>query len=82
MKYIVEVTLRPGAKNKLVDAFELRGPNRNPGVKFLGAWVGRQAEVLFILVESESEEHLDSAAQSWGDFGERRVIPVIDIDAY
>src|SRR6266550_5458735 len=53
MKFMVEFSVKPGDKNKAAQAFEQRGPNRNPGVAFRGAWIGQNADVVFALVESD-----------------------------
>jgi len=82
MKFMVEFQLQPGAKNQAVEVFEQRGPNRNPGVKFLGAWLGNQSHVAFVLVEGEDEAHVTKAAESWSAFGEARIHSVIDIQEY
>ena len=82
MKFFVEFELKPGNKEKLVEAFELRGPNRNPGVTFLGAWIGKNEEVIFVLAESPNDELLAKAAQSWGQYGDYQITPVIALDEY
>lgn len=82
MQYMVKFQLQPGTKNKAVELFELRGPNRNSGVKFLGAWIGKDAEVVFALVETDSEQHLAAAGDAWRPFGEFEVFPVIDVERY
>ncbi|MDZ4782343.1 MAG: DUF3303 family protein [Planctomycetia bacterium] len=82
MKYMVQFKLRPGVKNQVIDSFELRGPNRNPGVKFLGAWIGNEVEVVFALLEASDDRHLAAAGASWGQFGEFEVFPVTDVEQY
>ena len=82
MKFIVELRLQPGMRNKAVEAFEQRGPNRNPGATFKGAWVGKQSDVAFVLVESEDEAHVAKAAQSWAAFGQTQIHSVTDIEQY
>lgn len=82
MKYMVQFRLQPGVKNAVVEYFELRGPNRHPGVKFLGAWIGKEADVVFALVEGDNQEHLEAAGESWGQFGEVEVYPVTDVEQY
>ena len=82
MKFMVEFSVHPGNKNKAVQAFEQRGPNRNPGVTFRGAWIGKNADVVFALVESDDESLVTSAAKSWTELGDSRVTPVIDVEQF
>ncbi len=82
MKFMVEFQVKPGGKNKVVEAFETRGPNRNPGVTFQGAWIGTNTDVVFALVESESEALVAKAGQSWGEFGAYHIHPVIDVQQF
>ena len=82
MKFMVEFSIRPGNKNKAAQAFEQRGPNRDPGVTFHGAWVGKHADVVFALVESADESLVTSAAKSWTELGDFRVTPVIDVEQF
>ncbi len=76
---MVEIQLQAGNKNKAFEAFEQRGPNRTDGVTFRGAWVGKESEVVFVLVECADEKNLATASQTWSEFGTFRVHPVIDI---
>jgi hypothetical protein len=80
MKFMVEFRFKPGGKNDVLDAFELRGPNHNPGVTFRGAWIGSRSEVAFVLVESSDESLIEKASQSWADHGEYRITPVVDVE--
>jgi hypothetical protein len=80
MKFMVEFRFKPGGKDEILEAFELRGPNRNPGVTFRGAWVGSQADLAFALVESAHQSLVEKAAQSWDEHGEYRITPVIDVE--
>ena len=82
MKFMIEFAVRPGNKNKAVQAFEQRGPNHNPGVTFHGAWVGKQADVIFALVESAEQSLVDSAAKTWSETGNFRITPVIDLEQF
>src|SRR3954468_19967649 len=52
MKFFVEFQLKPGNKEKVLELFELQGPNRKPGVTFKGAWIGKNEEVIYVLAES------------------------------
>jgi hypothetical protein len=79
---MVEFRLKPGSKSKAVEYFESRGPNRNPGVTFRGAWIGKDSDVAFVLVESEEESLVTSAGQSWGEFGTHQATAVLDIQEY
>jgi len=82
MKFFVQLKLKPGTKEKVLEAFELRGPNRNPGVTLLGAWIGKNDDVIFVLVESTDEAHLLDAAKSWSAFGDYKITPVMAYDEY
>ena len=82
MKFIVEFRLKPGSKNKALEIFETRGPNRTPGVSFRQAWVGTKADLVFVLAESESESLVTNAAQSWREHGDYQIHPVIDIEQF
>ena len=82
MKFMVEFRLKPGAKNKAVETFEQRGPNRNPGVTFLGAWFGNHSDVAFVLVDGEDEAHVAKVAESWAAFGNAQIHSVNDIQQY
>lgn len=82
MQYMVQVSLKPGVKNQVVDVFEVNGPNRNPHVRFLKAWLGARTDVAFVLVSSEQESHVTDACCAWSELGETTVFPVIDIEAY
>ena len=39
-----------------MEVFELRGPNRNPGVIFEQAWVDTRSHIVFVIAESGDEE--------------------------
>ena len=82
MKFFVQFKLKPGNKQKVLELFELRGPNRNPSVTLKGAWIGKKEEVIYVLAESEDETILENAAQEWGQFGEYQITPVIDLEQY
>ncbi len=80
--FMVEVHLQPDSKNLAFELFEQRGPNRNPGVKFHAAWMGAQADIAFVLLESPAEADVAAAAKAWKELGEITFYPVIDIDQY
>jgi Protein of unknown function (DUF3303) len=80
MKFLVELRFKPGGKDKAFETFELRGPNRHPGVTFRGAWVATQSEVAYALVESEDEAQVAKAAQSWVEQGDYRITQVHDVE--
>jgi len=82
MKFMVEFSIAPGNKNKAVQAFEQRGPNRNPGVTFHGAWIGKGSDAVFVLVESADESLVTSAAKSWTEFDGFRITQVIDVEQF
>jgi hypothetical protein len=82
MKFMVELTLKPGSKNKVFEAFEQRGPGRIPGVTFHGAWVGTRSDVVFALLESGEESLVAGAAQNWNQHGESKITPVVDVEQF
>ena len=82
MKFMVEFEFKPGSKNKAVEFFEMRGPNRNPGVTFRGAWIGTDADTVFVLVESADETQVTKASQSWTELGVARITRVIDVEQF
>ncbi len=82
MKFMVEFRLKPGSQRQIVEAFELRGPNRNPGVSFRGAWVGTRSDVIFALGESTDEALIVQACQSWDEEGAYTIYPVVDIEQF
>jgi hypothetical protein len=82
MKYMVEFHIKPGNKNRAWEAFEQRGPSRNPGVTFRGAWIGNREDVIFVLAESTEEALVTQAAKSWSESGDFRLTEVIDIEQY
>ncbi len=82
MTFMLEVTLKPGSRNKAIELFEQRGPNRNPGVTFEGGWIGAHSDVLFVLVESADESLVAGAARSWSEVGEFRITQVIDFEQF
>jgi hypothetical protein len=79
---MVEFRLKPDSRNKAVEAFEMRGPNRNPGVTFEGAWIGHHSDVAFVLVKSEDEAHVARVAELWSEFGQPQIHQVIDVQQY
>jgi Domain of unknown function (DUF3303) len=82
MKFMVEFRLKPGSKNKAAEAFERRGPNRNPDVTFRQAWVATSSDVVFVLVEGSDEAHVAAAAQSWSEHGQSQLHRVIDVEQF
>jgi len=82
MKFMVEFSVKAGNKNKAVQAFEQRGPSRSPGVAFHSAWIGKNSDVVFALVESADEALVTSAARSWSETGKFRITPVIDVEQF
>jgi hypothetical protein len=81
---MVEFRLFPNSKFKALDVFELRGPNRNPGVTFRGAWVGvgEETDTVFALVESADRAAVDQSAISWQKFGSYSITPVVDVEQF
>jgi uncharacterized protein DUF3303 len=82
MKFMIEFHVPPGDKRKAVEAFEQRGPNRNPGVTFCGAWIAAHSDVVFALAESGDESLVTDAAHSWSQSGKFRIIQVIDVEQF
>jgi hypothetical protein len=82
INFMVDVRLKPGSKNRAVDTFEQRGPNRDPTVKFHAAWMGANTDIAFVLIESQAETDVASAAENWNALGEIKIHPVIDIEQY
>jgi uncharacterized protein DUF3303 len=82
MKFMIEFQVQPGNKNRAIEAFEQRGPNRSPGVVFHSAWIGKDSDVVFALVESADESLVTSAAKSWTETGNFRITPVIDLEQF
>ncbi len=82
MKYLVQFQFDEGQKDKAYAFFETIGPNRHPGVKFLGAWIGKDDDVAFALLECEGLEQLAIAGETWSQFGTHLATAVIDIEQY
>jgi len=82
MKFMVELVLKPGSTYRAMDAFELRGPNQNPGVALRSAWVGIRSELVFALVESDDEELVRNASRTWADVGDCKINPVVEIEQF
>ena len=82
MLFMVQVQLHPGTKDSVLETFELRGPNRNPGISYRGAWIGAHDDTVFVLVEGEDEALVEQAAASWGDVGPHETHLVIDVEDY
>ena len=82
MKFMVEFHLKPGIKDEVVDRFDLRGPNRQPGVAFLGAWIANRSDLIFILCESEDPELVERASQPWLEYGDFTLHPVVDVQQF
>lgn len=82
MKFMVEFHFHPGTKSRVADLFELRGPNRHPGVKFLGAWIGSQSDLAFVLVEGDDASRVAEAARAWHELGKHQIYPVTDVEQF
>lgn len=81
-KFIVEFRLKAGNKNKVVDLFELAGPNRASGVSFRNAWIGTRSELIWVLCESTDEALVEQACEKWKEYGEHAIHPVIHHEQY
>jgi hypothetical protein len=82
MRFMVEFRLKPGMKDQAVEYFEVRGPSRNPGVTLLGAWIGKDADVVFVLIEGANESQVEAAGQAWSEFGSFERFSVVDVEQY
>jgi hypothetical protein len=82
MKFMVEFRLKPLSKYKVLDVFELRGPNRTPGVTFRGAWMGSKTDVAYILMEAAEASLIEQAAKFWSEHGDCAITPVVDVEQY
>jgi hypothetical protein len=79
---MVEFHFQPDSKEKVLAAFELQGPNRNPGVKFRGAWIGTRSDMAFVLAESDDQALIEKVAQSWSQYGSYQIHPVVEVENY
>jgi hypothetical protein len=79
---MVTFRIKPGSRNKAVEAFEARGPNRNPGVSLLNAWIGTKSDEAFVLVESADLSLVEKAALNWQEHGEYEIIPVVSVEQF
>ena len=79
MKFMVSSGSSRAARTRLIEAFELRGPNRNPGVTFRKALdrqpIGGDFRTRRKRGRSSSSNR---RCQSWAQFGEYQITPVID----
>lgn len=82
MRYMVELQVKPESINKILNQFELRGPNTVPGVRFRQAWISTKQDVIFALGDADSEAALLEACHHWDEFGTYRSTPVVDIEDY
>ncbi len=82
MKFLVEFGIEPGTKNRVLEAFEERGPSRNPGVTFRGAWIGKQANVVYVLAEAAEEAPITQAAKWWSPSSDFKITEVVDIEQF
>lgn len=82
MKFMVEFRLKPMSKYKVLDVFELRGPNRTPGVTFRSAWMGAKTDLAYVLMEAPEAGPIEQAVQHWAEYGESTITPVVDVDQF
>ena len=82
MQFMVEFHLKPGIKRKAIEAFELKGPSRNPAVTFQGAWIGKNSDTVYVLAESTEESRIAKVADGWSEFGTYRIEPVINVEQF
>jgi hypothetical protein len=80
MKYMVEFQFPAERRDAILQRFEERGPNRNPGVKFRDAWIGERDHVIFVLVESADIAEVQSACCTWTDIGPAKITPVVAVE--
>ncbi len=81
-KFMIEFRLTPGSKNKVLDIFEVQGPNRTAGVTISNAWIGTRSDLIFVMCESAEESLVEQACQAWKQFGEVQIYPVIGVEQY
>lgn len=79
MMFIVDFQQQAGARNKALEAFERQGPNRNSGVKFEAAWIGRDSDVAFALVDAADEAQVATAADTWSELSSAKIHAVVDV---
>lgn len=82
MTYLVEFQIKPNSKNQILDKFDLRGPNRVPGVKFQNAWIATKQDVIYVVGEAEDLPSLQTACDAWNEFGSYTITEVVDIERY
>ena len=82
MKWMVEFHFKSEHKDQVMELFEQQGPNRNPGVKFRGAWIGSRTDVAFVLVEGDDEKRMEDVAQSWSEHGSYKLHPCVEVENY
>jgi hypothetical protein len=80
--FLIEFRLKPGSKNKMVDQFELQGPDHESGVSFRNAWIGTRSDLIFVLCDSAEEALVDQACRKWNEFGEHTIHPVVHHEQY
>lgn len=80
MKYIIKYTLKPGCRDKLLDAFELHGPTRLPGISFQNAWFDTRSNVAFVLYEGQDEAVVQQVAEGVAAFATSEIHPVTSVD--
>lgn len=82
MLYMLKLQISAGKRDQALAEFERRGPNRNPGVKFRGAWIAVKDDTAYALVEGTDEPAIENACQAWSEYGQWSVCPVVDIEKY
>jgi hypothetical protein len=78
MKFLVEFRLSPNSESRVTETFSSWRPRRDPAVMFHGARIGARYDVIFVVSESEDEQLIARACQSWDEHGNYKIYPVSD----
>lgn len=78
MKFLVEFRLSPHSTSRVSETFSRWRPQRDPAVMFHGARMGTRYNVIFVVGESDDEELIARACQSWDEHGNYRIYAVSD----
>ncbi len=82
MRYLVTFQIKPNSKNEILEKFDLRGPNRVPGVQFRQAWISTKQDVIYVIGDADDEAVLQKACSAWDEFGTYSYTPVVDIENF
>jgi hypothetical protein len=82
MTYLVQFQIKPNTKNQILDKFEMRGPNRVPGVSFKQAWVSTKQDLIYVIGQADHEADLQKACSFIDEFGTYSYTEVVDLENY